>query len=233
MTQVDAVEGADAALAVDVDEAFERRAQASVALAVAAAPAPLDRRCAIPASRPATEPHRRRLGDAQGVQPRIGQDRRRRAVECDPPAVEREHAAADPRKEVGLLLGDEDRGPVGAPARRARPTTSCVPAGSSCAVGSSRTRWLGAQRQEPGDRHQLHLSARQAVRVAIRQRPMRSASRAALGAAQDIVAGDAKVHRSEGDLLVDRGAPRRRAASTGFWKPIATIARQLVHRPAG
>ena len=61
------------------------------------------------------------------------------------------------------------------------------------------------QREQACDRHQLLLTAREAIRVAIGEHAYRQCVDRRLRAAQHLVTIDPQVHRSKGDLLVGRG----------------------------
>ena len=108
--------------------------------------------------------------------------------------------------------------------------TRRVPAGSSCAVGSSRTRWSGRSGEQPGDGDQLLLPARQAPRIALGEVGDAQRVERRPGPLHDLVARQPEVHRPEGDLLED-GLGHLRQLGRRVLEADADALAEPVHRP--
>ena len=89
------------------------------------------------------------------------------------------------------------------PARRAGRRPPAVPAGSSCAVGSSRTSSVGAHRDDAGDRDPLLLATRQRERLAIRQVGDAETGEDGVDPRVHLLARHAQVLEPERELLAD------------------------------
>ena len=103
------------------------------------------------------------------MKPRVSEHGRGRTFKGDASLVDCQHAIADAGQQVNLLLDDQDR----RPARR----KALDGVGDEARPGRVQLRrrlvedhMARGQREQPGDRHELLLSAGDPLRVALRKR---------------------------------------------------------------
>ena len=171
--------------------------------------------------RPTLAPAARRPSSSRRGSPRTSA---RRSVERDRAASSTTTRVHSARQQVRVVLGDEQRRCRPRPARAARRRRAACPSGSSCAVGSSSTRWRGPS--PAGRRPRRAASGR---RTAAADRARQAPSMPSASSAADVrrdhlesIAGPGSAPRTRPPRRPCR--PPATAASAGFWKQMPTRA---------